>query len=88
MIARFGSLECGKNYKGTLNENCNICNCLDDENHRINLCKKLRDVNVFESDKKLNFDMIYSDNLEDIRTVTSQIMKIWNTCTAGGTMRN
>ena len=33
IIARYGMLECGKNYKGTLPESCVSCNTTDDKNH-------------------------------------------------------
>ena len=28
-MARYGLLECSKNFKGTLNKNCDICDCID-----------------------------------------------------------
>ena len=31
IIARFGMLECGKNYKGTMNEICRQCDVTDDD---------------------------------------------------------
>ena len=40
VIARYGMLQCGKNYKGTMNEICNECDILDDEDHRLNCCVK------------------------------------------------
>ena len=33
IIARFGMLECGKNFKGTMNEICLNCNTRDTEEH-------------------------------------------------------
>ena len=86
MMTRYGSLECGKNFKGTLTLNCDICNCLDDETHRINLCPKWKDVNLFYSDTKLDFSQVYSNTLTEIRTITAQIIKIWNTNNACGTI--
>ena len=88
IIARYGLLECGKNFKGTLNANCNACNCLDDEYHRINMCINLKEVNLFDTSVKVDFDHVYSNNLEQIRTVTSHIEKIWNTRNACGSMIN
>ena len=49
IMARYGLLECGKNFKGTLNVNCDTCNCLDDEDHRINFCIKLKEVNLYDT---------------------------------------
>ena len=43
MIARYGLLECGRNYKGTINEICDQCCTKDDENHRLNHCPKSHD---------------------------------------------
>ena len=40
IIARFGMLECGRNFKGSLNELCNQCHQIDDKNHRLNYCIK------------------------------------------------
>ena len=36
MMARYGMLQCGKNYGGSMQSICSDCNCLDDENHRLN----------------------------------------------------
>ena len=82
MMARYGVLECGKNYKGTMREICDTCNCIDDENHRLNYCIKWRNMNLYESTEKL-----YSDSLVDIRHITDMIEKVWNTHTANGSMR-
>ena len=88
MMARYGLLECGKNFKGTIKELCDQCTCLDDENHRINYCIKWRSINLYDQPDKIPFDDVYSDNLATIRLVTAQIEKVWNTRTAHGTMRN
>ena len=37
MIARYGMLKCGKNFKGTISKMCSTCNCPDDEEHRLNI---------------------------------------------------
>ena len=34
IIARYGMLKCGKNFKGTLNEKCLTCDTIDYEEHR------------------------------------------------------
>ena len=87
MMARYGVLECGKNYKGTMREICDTCNCNDDENHRLNHCTKWKSVNLHESKEKLDYTQLYSNSLVDIRHVTNVIEKIWNTHTANGSMR-
>ena len=85
-MARYGLLECGVNYKGSLKEMCDTCCCIDDEKHRLNMCIKWKDNNLFESNSKVDYDLVYSDNLEAIRTIATHINKIWNTRTACGTM--
>ena len=87
MMARYGVLKCGNNYKGTMREICDTCDQIDDEGHRINNCCKWREVNLFESSEKLNFEGIYSNDLVEIRRVTNVIEKIWDTQNANGTMR-
>ena len=65
IIARFGMLECGKNYKGTLSELCSLCCCLDDEEHRLNNCPKYDQTNFCNHPDKLSFDGIYSNDIDD-----------------------
>ena len=86
ILARYGLLECGKNYKGTMKETCDSCNCIDDEDHRLNYCIKWRNLNLYESSEKIDFKLLYSNSLVDIRHVISKIDKVWNTHTANGTM--
>ena len=86
MMARYGLLECGKNFKGTHPEMCDQCYCLDDENHCINYCIKWRSLNMYDSLDKILYDDIYSNDNSKIGKVTSYIEKIWNIVTAQGTM--
>ena len=86
-MARYGRLVCGVNFKGTLKEICDTCCSIDNEKHRLNICLKWNDMNLSESESKANFDLVYSDSLEDIRTMETHINKVWNTRTACGTMQ-
>ena len=52
-----------------------------------NMCVRWKDVNLFDSATKLNYDLIYSNVIDDIRTVMTQINKIWDTRTTCGTMQ-
>ena len=79
-------LECGRNYKGTINENCNVCNVHDDENHRMNYCHKFKDINLCESDCKAEFDKIYSSDTGTLNEIIPIIEKVWNTKNANGSM--
>ena len=84
LIARFGMLECGKNFKGSLKETCTMCNELDDENHRLNFCEKLKDINLYNSEHKANFDDIYSNDIRVVKGIITYIEKVWNIKTAHG----
>ena len=86
LIARYGMLQCGKNYKGTLSELCNQCKSVDDEDHRLNYCIKWRNTNYYDVTEKINFDLIYSADIEVLRYVIMKIEKVWNTRNAHGAM--
>ena len=58
IIARFGMLECGTNFKGTLPELCPLCNQTDNESHRLNFCERWHQTNLFASQEKVKFDPI------------------------------
>ncbi len=66
MISRFGMIECGKNYKGTLDEICKKCSNIDDEDHRLNYCEKFRETNRFNDDVKIDFREIYSNDVDTL----------------------
>ena len=87
VIARYRMLECGQNFKGTLNEICDQCHSLDDENHRLNHCVKWKNINFHDSNVDAKYDDIFSDNLEILRNVIPSIEKVWNTRNAHGTMK-
>ena len=86
IIARYGMLQCGKNYQGTMNKTCDKCNCIDDENHRLNYCVKWKDRNYHNETGKVDFDLIYSNEIAVLRSILPYIEKLWNTRNANGTM--
>ena len=87
LIARYGMLECGKNFKRTLKERCDQCDAIDNENHRLNFCVKLRALNFYDADYRVEFDDIFSNDVEVLRNMILAIGKVWNTKNAHGTMR-
>ena len=87
IIARYGMLECGKNFKGSFKQMCEPCNEIDDENHRINHCIKLKGTNLYDSSVKVNFDLIHCDDIDVLRGIMPLIETIWNTKTAHGTIK-
>ena len=86
LIARFGMLECGKNFKGTINTHCDGCRIVDDEVHRLNICPKYRELNYLSCDDKVDFTLVYADRTEVIKNIACKITKVWNTHNAHGTM--
>ena len=86
MIARFGMLEFGKNFRGSLEQLCKECDTIDDENHRLNSCIRWKNINLYDSIEKVDVNTIHSENLHDLRTIISIIERVWNTKNAHGTM--
>ena len=86
IMARYGMLQCGKNFKGSDLVNCNTCNVVDDENHRLNYCTKWKDTNLLNSDITIDFKNVYSNDIETLRVIIPYIQKVWNVKNANGTM--
>ena len=86
MIARYGMLECGKNFQGTLNSVCDTCNCLDDEEHRLNVCINYSSLNYVLD--PIRFDTIFSDDISKIKAIIERIAHVWNVKTGHGTMNS
>ena len=86
IIARFKMLECGKNFKGTVSETCLQCNTIDNEDHRLNYCSRWRNVNFYDNTEKVDFSLIYSENVIIIRDLLNKIGRVWNVANSNGTM--
>ena len=67
---------------------CEQCNNIDDEHHRINHCPKWKENNLAEMDDKIDFNLIYANDIVVIRSIIPLIECIWNTKTAHGTMKS
>ena len=79
VMAMYGMLDCGNNFKtGYRGKNCSECNMLDDENHRINYCKKYKNQNLYHSYLKIDFDSIYSGNENATKRVIEVVNDLWN----------
>ncbi len=79
-------LQCGKNFKGSNTILCEECNVYDDEDHGINFCRKYRTMNNFDCTDKVNFNQIFSEDIETLRSTIQNISKVWNVKNANGTM--
>ena len=82
IIARFGMLDSGKNNKGNKPEICSQCNVIDDENHRLNNCINFRDINFYDSDIKVDFRKVFSNDIDTLREILPSIQRVRNTKTA------
>ena len=79
IMARYGMLECSKNYShkyGT--KTCKECLTIDNEEHRLNNCKRWRNVNLFNYDVEIDFNLIYSQNVEILKSIASILQSVWN----------
>ena len=79
-------LECGKNYKGTRSETCGTCLCLDDEEHRLNVCPVFSHTNSSNCPTKIEIKELYSENVETVREILARIGTVWNTHTGQGSV--
>ena len=82
IISRFGMLECGANFKGSLEILCRKCNVTDDENHRLNECDIYKTL-----PSRVNFSDIHSRDSNVLTHVIKMIEQLWNTKTAHGTIK-
>ena len=87
IVARFGMLECGRNFKGSAKEVCSTCNAVDNEDHRLNYCPRFKNVNKCDETSKFDFKCIYSNDIHVIQKAIHEIEKVWNVRSAHGTMR-
>ena len=86
LTSRFGMLECGNNFKGSHHDICRECKIVDNESHRLNYCTKYRNINQCDCDVKIDFQLIYSNDIIVLREIVPEIAKTWNLRNANGTM--
>ena len=87
MTARYGMLECGKNFKGTLDMERHSCGVTDDESHRLHTCTRWEGKNLIGKDEQVDFQDVLSDNIITLRKIMPHIQTLWNVKNAHGTMR-
>ena len=88
IMARYGMLECGRNFKGTIEYQCKSCNVVDDEEHRLNHCINFKDSNFRDCIDQIPFKSIYSTDIVSLRKIVERISQVWNVKTAHGSMNN
>ena len=87
ILSRYGMLECGVNFKGTMSQMCRSCGTLDNETHRLNDCSIYTEKNHAGDLIKSNFDHIYSDDNDLLFSIVNDINKIWEFRRANGCMK-
>ena len=79
IMGRYGMLSCANNFSnGYGMKNCDVCNVIDNEEHRINDCEKWKDVNRYCSNEKIVYSDIFSDDKEKCLNVVDSILSVWD----------
>ena len=86
ILSRYGMLECGKNFKGTLSERCLTFDLPDEEEHRLNKCSKYNMTNFSCSNDDVPFESIFSGDIQILKTIISHINQVWNLKHGHGSM--
>ena len=81
-------LQCANNFSTKFgSKQCKQCNVIDDETHRMNDCPKWECINLLNSQDKVEFTDIYSDNYEMCHKVVKQIVSMWDLANGKNEMR-
>ena len=79
LMARYGMLDCAANYHGRYRTKlCEECGVTDNEDHRINSCRKWENVNLYGTEYNINFDIVFSNNIDELRQMSGCLNCIWN----------
>ena len=88
LMARSGMLECAKNYRNKYKSTiCNRCKTEDNEKHRLNNCILYRDLNNYDRLEKFDYNLVYSDQAEELRMAAEAILDVWDLANGRNTMR-
>ena len=60
--------------------------CLDDEEHRLNVCPVFSHTNYSNCPTKIEIKELYSENVETVREILARIGTVWNTHTGQGSV--
>ena len=79
IMSLFGMLKCAKNFKyGLGGAECRDCGEIDDESHHINDCSRIKEINLYSSPVKFDFDSIFSADNESISRTLEVVDHLWN----------
>ena len=89
LMARAGMLECANNYKNKyMKSKCTKCKVKDDETHRINDCILYRNTNNYDNNNKFDYNLVYSENPEDMKKAAKKILGIWDLANGKNSMKS
>ena len=78
-MGRYGMLDCANNFSTKYGSKlCSECKVIDDEGHRMNACGKWKDTNFYNSDKKIDYDKVFSDDDKLCMEVVETIILMWD----------
>ena len=79
IMGRFGMLKCANNFShGSGGKLCQECAVIDNEDHRINHCKRWESVNLYNAKDKITFGDIYSEDLDRCHAVIGKVLSVWD----------
>ena len=88
IMARSGMLECAKNYRNKYKRTiCNECKIEDNEIHRLNNCLLHRDINNYDKSDKFDYNLVYSNQPEELKMAARAILDVWDLANGRNTMR-
>ena len=79
IMARYGMLKCASNFQnGFGTKLCDKCNVFDDENHRINTCIKWRKINLYDTEQKVEFNDVFSNDNDKCFQIVETVLSMWD----------
>ena len=79
IMGRYRMLQCANNFSnGYGTKLCDYCKVVDDEEHRINNCKKWENVNWYHNSEKIVYSDIFSDDTDRCLIVVKAILTVWD----------
>ena len=89
IMARSSMLDCATNYKhGYRTVTCKDCMVIDNENHRINECKKYSGINNYGLTDKFDFNDVFSESTDVLQCAAHVINSIWDLANGKNLMRH
>ena len=66
---------------------CMECQVVDNEDHRLNYCRKWQDINFVNDNVNVNFMDIFSEDKQKLSEIIQCIQKVWELQLGNGSMK-